>query len=212
MKVEYDEDMDVAYFDGLKFRRDKKTGYYLNSRKHIRLHRYVWEYYNGKIPDGYCIHHIDEDKSHNDIENLACISKSDHATLHSKERAEFDYDELIRNLNENARPKASEWHRSNEGREWHKTQWSKSLGKVQPKEYICQNCGKTFYSKRYASKYCCNACASSARRKSGADNVIKICPICGKEFSSNKYAGVQCCSKSCANKLKWNRRRQVVMG
>ena len=37
------------YFNGLKFTRDDKTGYYLNSTIRKRMHRYVWEFYNGQI-------------------------------------------------------------------------------------------------------------------------------------------------------------------
>ena len=54
------------YFNGLKFTRDDKTGYYLNSTIEKRMHRYVWEFYNGPIPKGYDIHHKDEDKANNE--------------------------------------------------------------------------------------------------------------------------------------------------
>ena len=52
------------FFDGRKFTRDEKTGYYLCSTKDLigsrkRMHVYVWEYYNGLVPEGYHIHHID---------------------------------------------------------------------------------------------------------------------------------------------------------
>jgi hypothetical protein len=39
MEVQYFENGDLAVFNGLKYRRDKKTGYYLNSTTHQRLHR-----------------------------------------------------------------------------------------------------------------------------------------------------------------------------
>ena len=35
--------------------------------KLLSLHRMVWTCYNGEIPDGYDIHHIDFDKNNNDI-------------------------------------------------------------------------------------------------------------------------------------------------
>ena len=63
-------------YDGLKFCRDDKTGYYLNSTIRKRLHRYVWEKERGEIPEGYHIHHIDKNKANNDISNLALISAS----------------------------------------------------------------------------------------------------------------------------------------
>lgn len=51
--VEYQENGDLAIINEYKFRRDKKTGYYLSTRligkKRKRLHIYVWELINGAI-------------------------------------------------------------------------------------------------------------------------------------------------------------------
>lgn len=46
------------------------------------LHRLVWEKYNGEIPKGYQIHHIDENKLNNDISNLSLISPQEHTKHH----------------------------------------------------------------------------------------------------------------------------------
>ena len=64
--------MKEIWFNGIKFTKDDKTGYYLNSSIRKRLHRYVWELHYGEIPEGYHIHHIDFDKSNNDISNFYC--------------------------------------------------------------------------------------------------------------------------------------------
>ena len=53
------------------------------SGKRIDEHRLVWEQHNGPIPPGHVIHHIDENKSNNDIANLACMSLSEHTRLHT---------------------------------------------------------------------------------------------------------------------------------
>lgn len=43
--VQYFENGDLAFFNGVYFRRDKKTGYFLSSTKpRKRLHVYVWEF------------------------------------------------------------------------------------------------------------------------------------------------------------------------
>lgn len=48
-----------------------------------RLHRLVYEdYYNIEIPDDYDIHHIDEDKSNNSIDNLVLMTHEEHTILH----------------------------------------------------------------------------------------------------------------------------------
>lgn len=46
------------------------------------LHQDVWRFHGGEIPDGWHIHHKDKDKSNNSIENLECLSPSDHAQIH----------------------------------------------------------------------------------------------------------------------------------
>ena len=81
-------------YNGLKFNRDDKTGYYLSTTnvngKRKRLHRYVWECNYGEIPKGYHIHHIDENKGNNSIENLELIKAGDiQITLHRVSTDEF---------------------------------------------------------------------------------------------------------------------------
>ena len=72
--VQYFENGDLACFDGLSFRRDKRTGYFLNAKTHKRLHVYVWEYYNGgEVWNGYLIHPKDNEKNKNEIENLVFL-------------------------------------------------------------------------------------------------------------------------------------------
>lgn len=69
--------------DGIKFTL-RNNGYFAaTTGDRMQMHRYVWEKYNGKIPDGYDIHHIDHDRSNNDISNLEMYTKSDHARLFS---------------------------------------------------------------------------------------------------------------------------------
>ena len=61
----------------------KRTGTrYVQSGKKGHEHRYVWEAAHGPIPPGYHIHHINGDKRDNRLENLTCLSASEHAKLH----------------------------------------------------------------------------------------------------------------------------------
>lgn len=46
-------------------------------------HSVVWEKHNGKIPKGFQIHHIDSDKTNNDIKNLQLLTPSEHKRMHS---------------------------------------------------------------------------------------------------------------------------------
>jgi hypothetical protein len=56
----------------------KRVGRYV----HIFEHRKVWEDAHGPIPKGYIVHHINEDKQDNRLENLQLMRRADHNTLH----------------------------------------------------------------------------------------------------------------------------------
>lgn len=114
-------------FNGVTYYRlGGVNGYFKNDGKYI--HRKVWEYHHGEIPKGIQIHHIDEDKSNNDISNLMSMTISEHSSYHSKIRRKgkgFPKEALL---------VASVWHKSEEGRKWHSEHASK------PKEKIVLKC------------------------------------------------------------------------
>ena len=210
--VSYSEDKKYAYYGGLAFCRDDKTGYYLNSTTHQRLHRAVWESVYGQIPDGMQIHHIDHDKGNNEPDNLELLTAEEHRQRHADELTDKQRQFLRDNLTMTARPAASEWHGSEAGREWHKKHYEemKSSWFVR-KKFVCQNCGKEFEAvDKGNNAFCSNACKSAWRRKSGVDNERRKCAICGSEFAANKYSGARCCSGSCAMKLRWRNRNAYL--
>lgn len=47
------------------------------------LHRYIWEEQNGKIPEGYVVHHKDRNRFNNKIENLEIMKLGKHGVLHN---------------------------------------------------------------------------------------------------------------------------------
>jgi hypothetical protein len=53
----------------------------------IEEHRYIWEQHNGKIPKGKFIHHINGNRMDNRIENLQCVTNSEHTKIHHKMRS-----------------------------------------------------------------------------------------------------------------------------
>ena len=196
---------DYAIVDGHKFKKDKKTGYYLSgviNGKRIRLHRYIYQKYKGEIPKGYDIHHIDHNKDNNEIENLELLLPKVH-----KEKLGHEITEEMRvfyrnNLNYKARPKAIEWHKSKEGREWHKKQYEISLRNhnVVKRTHICQNCGKEYETiENGHNKFCSNNCKSAYRRKTGVDDIERKCIKCGAIFKINKYYTRQKC-ENCKRK------------
>lgn len=212
IKVQYSDGGNKAFFNGFSFRKDRKTGYYLCSKrtdigKRERLHCYVWRYFNGEIPKGYHIHHKDEDKSHNDIENLECVIMPAHLSYHGKEHSILEREKVVKNIKENALPKAIEWHKSKKGREWHKEHCD-SLHKIIT--FKCRFCGKEFESMNNGKNlYCSNACKVAMRKKSGIDNEERVCIICGEKFIANKYSRTKTCSKNCAGILRHKNRKKT---
>lgn len=164
--IQYIENTNLAYCDGYKFRKDKNTGYWLCSTLHKRLHIYIYEKYNGKIPKGYEVHHIDHNKDNNEIDNLKLLTRKEHNKIHKEEMSEEEKQKRRDNLNKNARPKAIEWHKSKEGKEWHKKHYDKMKNKLYKKyKFNCLNCGKEFESTQIKSKYCCVSCKGKYARK-----------------------------------------------
>lgn len=194
-------------FNGIIFTPDKKGYYRATTDFTLYLHRVVWEYHNTKIPDGYEIHHIDFYRSNNDISNLQLLTIAEHKKLHG----EFLTDEQRvwrrTNLIQNAQPEAVKWHKSAEGREWHRQLINQQhkLGTFKHK-LVCTNCGKSFIGEKHTENtFCSGACKSAYRRKNNTDTVERVCAVCEKPFSVNKYKKTKTCSRSCANKL-WHRR------
>lgn len=205
--VEYSDNYKYAYVDNYKFTKDEKTGYFLSSKKigtsRKRLHVYMWEKFNGEIPKGNHVHHKDENKNNNEIDNLELLDKCLHSKLHGKD-IRSDKERMAKTtkaLLEFAIPKASEWHKSEEGREWHKKHYLDTKDKLhKEKIFKCKMCGIEYKSIR--SGFCSNKCKSAYRRKIGIDNKTRICSVCGKEFICNKYSKVKTCSNKCRGVLR----------
>ena len=63
---------------------ENNKGYYRLSGNKL-LHRQVWEdFYGQKIPDGYVLHHIDENPHNNSIKNLQLMTEEEHLRHHHK--------------------------------------------------------------------------------------------------------------------------------
>lgn len=164
--IQYIEGTNLAYCDGLRFRKDKKTGYWLCSTIHKRLHIYIYEKYNGEIPKGYQIHHIDHNKDNNEISNLKLVSREEHNKIHREEMTEERRQKLRDNLNKNARPKAIEWHKSAEAKIWHKKHYEEVKEKLHKKyNFKCLQCGAEFTSTQIKSKFCSNKCKAKYHRR-----------------------------------------------
>lgn len=160
-----------------------------------RLHRAVWVAHGGTIPDGFHVHHIDGDRSNNQIENLACLRGSEHSTHHGLEQAD-----RVAAMGRKFQPHTKEWHASVEGREWHRQHYQSTAEKLRARESaVCDCCGKPFAAavsvKNSAVRYCSKACKAHARRQSGVDDVDRTCGKCGATFRANRYRSRKNCGE-----------------
>lgn len=135
-------------------------------RKGRRLHRTVWEYHNGDIPKGYHVHHIDGDRSNNQIDNLVLMLGSEHLSAHMSDPARK---EQARESVKKAIAAAPAWHSSDEGCIWHSAHAREYWDNAPLRTYVCDYCGKEYQSKaiRYTGNHFCggNCKAANRRRK-----------------------------------------------
>ena len=192
-------------YDGIRFYLDDKSGYYKSS--HFSppkcLHRYVWESRVGEIPIGFEIHHKDQDKTNNALENLECISKELHHQIHAatpsnKLKAYRSNEERKKEFIRKSRL----WHKSDEGRKWHQIHalQCKQQGWHKPTtEVNCLLCGKAFMGDSQ-TKFCCKAHKAKWRRLQHLDDEVRVCERCGTKFITCKFKSRKFCD-ACKSKV-----------
>ena len=208
---------ETVEFNGVTYRLMGAGRYYLSQstsnegRRHAKgLHVAVWEFYSGKtVPDGYEVHHKDGNYFNNDYSNLECMPRAEHRriTNYATERAKKHLDEI--------RPLASAWHRSEEGREWHREHGKKCMEERPLEEHTCTFCGKVFQSKIPYAKFCSHNCNVKYDYHNKSHTERRTCLICGSEFETQVGPGrdgSNTCSKSCRSKLLWQRKREARSG
>lgn len=181
-----------TYF-GKRFYQDKK-GYWVNGMP-IHAHRWVWINHNGVIPPKMDIHHIDGDKSNNEIDNLQMLSRSDHLKLHWEEGL-FDVEQRRIQLTE-----ARKWLKTPQGRKKQSIKAKEGWKTRKPLTKKCLDCEKDFETYQRWAKFCGEACYMRNRRRMKIGFIQKNCWICNTPFSREKGSRVRTCSKSCGGKL-----------
>lgn len=183
---------------------DKAKGYQ-------RLHQEVWKAANGcPIPEGFHIHHKDENPLNNDPSNLECIPAPDHGREHAS-REKFL--ERLAPYREEALAKAAEWHRSEAGYAWHSEHGKRvAASRRTVTQRVCEHCGREYETADIVtgapSRFCSNYCKHRARLESGVDDETRACELCGTEFRVNKYLRKRFCTRSCATRF--SRRQQAA--
>ena len=208
-------------FNGIEYKLMGARKYYLSQsktnegRRHSKgLHVAIWEFNNNKtVPKDHCIHHKDGDNFNNDIANLECMSTKEHLSMHAKRNLQNPVYVAQRNeILNRAREKASDWHRSPAGHEFHLKHSREIAEKNANKTYIgtCLECGKETISKKTNTMFCNDECGRKYKKKSGKYDYEKECVMCGETFKGTKNSsGIpkrQTCSKTCANRLNYKNR------
>lgn len=113
------------------------------------LHRKVWETHRGPIPDGWHVHHENEDRTDNRLTNLRLKPGPEHLSEHMTpdRRAE-----AARLVVEHAMPAARAWHGSEEGRAWHTEAGKRSWAGRPWRPVTCEECGGKFKTRNAPSK------------------------------------------------------------
>ena len=176
MRLDPNNPPERVVFNGITFRRmGGKRKYYLatyrrtNDRRGAKgLHVAIWEDANGaQAPKGYEVHHKDGDTFNCDPDNLECLPMRVHRSMPK----DVDREKVLAHL-EGIRPLASQWHKSEEGRKWHRENTAKHLAAaraarlaMQPREGgVCVWCGGDFTHKNSRKKFCSAPCANRASR------------------------------------------------
>ena len=162
-----DDGLPKQFYRGKSFKLQSGERYFNNGP--IKMHWYVWEQINGrKRPKGYHIHHIDGNTWNNRPENLQLLVSKTHLSEHSKKRVEENKEWFVEFQKKGIKA-AVDWHKSEEGREWHRQHALKqNFGKSDYGSRDCEQCGKTYTKKAAHSRFChpnCKAKALRARRK-----------------------------------------------
>ena len=156
----------IQNFNGKEYRLYPKERYFKSHRYY--MHHDVWKYFNGQIPKGYHVHHKDGSSWNNNIQNLELIEANKHLSFHSKQRLINNPDHKKRFI-ENGIIAAKEWHKSNEGLQWHKEHAKRcNFGHFDYGTDQCIVCGKDYKRRTKHAKFChpnCKAKHLRQRRK-----------------------------------------------
>lgn len=196
LKVEVIDDSHQK-FNGIVYRKHDN-----HFHAHGAIHRAVYTYYFGEIPEGYEIHHIDGNPTNNTISNLVMMTKSEHIKLHHPKGKPLSKEKIF--ICEKCGKEYRAFKVKNNRYcpdcrstiEYHVLPRTKKTFKK-----ICQNCNKEFEGSAKDVRFCSRHCVNEYLNKSKRE--VRTCPICGKQFkimSSNFKQ--KTCSRECGYKYR----------
>lgn len=154
------------FFNGRKYFKTSKGYWQSTDCAGKSLHIEVWKAANGEIPKGCEIHHIDFNPSNNALENLQCLTVSEHRSLHCKLRNQKpkSYDIVVACAQCGKEFMASRSDAKFCSAACH-SKWARAHGKCNETRK-CACCGKVFLTKpERRTQYCSKICAAIAHKK-----------------------------------------------
>jgi len=160
------EAMTNIKFNGRSYNRSPESSLH-SDRSYFKcmgrsLHRDIYAYHHGTIPQGFQIHHIDGNPLNNDISNLEALTPAEHGKKHRGVCSDKKRENLA-----NIRHMTKAWHKSPEGRQWHSEHARRSQAAMAMVECQCKQCGETYEVKlnmKSRSKWCSNKCKQRNQR------------------------------------------------
>ena len=194
----------TVVFNGEIYRRypnGKHPNYYYHRRKENGvfnfkiLHKEVYRFYFGEIPEGYVIHHKDFNPLNNDPSNLQLLSRSKHMEIHA---AAKDMSSLGEKSRKNGFTKEN----------WHDRR-KVVMARMHNDSKLCEHCGKEFIATNTHQRFCSKKCHHKWQYDDPQNDIEFVCQYCGQPFKGNKYLKPKCCSEECAHKLSAYKRNQA---
>lgn len=203
------DDEHQEFLGKIYIKRPRGGHYFCGSHS---IHRDVWCWYYGEIPKDYVIHHIDGNKSNNNLANLQLMSNAAHTALHFSRKTLAVCEICGRTfLTSQNKPRTT-----CSAKCYDKKRYNAGLSKNPNRAFeqrVCAICGKKFtVRKDAATKTCSQHCTNQLHRQTLNNQglfrtVTRICAICGKEYIVRSDSKGKTCSASCATKLRIQNRK-----
>jgi ferredoxin len=162
----------------------------------LYLHREIWKSAHGPIPEGYEIHHVDENPLNNTLENLECLTAREHRRRHRQAYRSQRQLEHLRKIRPAALVGLAKWKASAEGIAALREQGRKVMEARPLLDFRCQHCGIPFRSKQARSMFCSPTCQQKAHPTPPKHQ--HVCRECRESFFSARrvrdFCGRRCSS------------------
>lgn len=199
-------------FNGVTYRKNS-TGHFVY---YSSIHRDVYAYFNGEIPEGdFQIHHRDFDQSNNDPTNLEMLTSREHSQIHGSAKRKPPVREKKKSFICECCGKEYLAFDTGQNRFCSKNCLLKYHREHTKETRYCPVCNSPFeVYKNNKKKYCSRECQDKAAQEARQINLSpKKCELCGMEFqpifSQHKYCSMECSRKARRTKHDHSKYREV---